>query len=575
MQTHDLEPGSPAWHAHRARHFNASDAPAMMGCDTNRSRNELLHQMHTGITQEFTDWVMANIIDPGHGFEALARPRAEEVMGEDLYPTVGTNGDLSASYDGLSFDELRPWEHKRLNNELRAVMTEGAKGNDLPLRYQVQMEHQCLVSGAKRVLFTASEWDDDETCRDIRHVWYTSNPELADQIIAGWRQFAIDLKAYVPPKAKPEATIKKVTRSLPALIIDIKGEVRTSNLVAYQAAAIDYIAGINTDLKTDQDFADASTAVTFCQASEDRLKLVKEQALAQASSIEELFRTIDVITEEFRQKRLALDKLVTRRKDEIKREIAETAQANLDNHVKTLNERLTNQWIPRRVAAFGEAMKNKRTVESLQGACDDLVATEKIALSALADRLALNRTKLMVSEPEGVKDYFFLFADFATLGAKASEDFLALAMARINQHRTETKAAEDKRVAEAIAAATPVAPPPAAPAPQPATMPVASLLGAGLAGFVAGRRAAVAEPSTRPPLTSSELNALVGDGFNLTVSFITGTLKIQPVPTPVGKRVGSGTYWAADDVPKILAALIDHLMAVDRIYSGGDAKKVG
>ena len=29
MQIHDLLQGSPEWHAHRASHFNASDAPAI------------------------------------------------------------------------------------------------------------------------------------------------------------------------------------------------------------------------------------------------------------------------------------------------------------------------------------------------------------------------------------------------------------------------------------------------------------------------------------------------------------------------------------------------------------------
>ena len=35
--------GSEAWHQHRAQHWNASDAAAMMGCSSYQTRNELLH----------------------------------------------------------------------------------------------------------------------------------------------------------------------------------------------------------------------------------------------------------------------------------------------------------------------------------------------------------------------------------------------------------------------------------------------------------------------------------------------------------------------------------------------------
>jgi putative phage-type endonuclease len=574
MQTHELEPGSPEWHAHRAKHLNASDAPAMLGVSPHKTRNELLHQMKTGISKEFSDYAQERIIDPGHGFEAKARPLAEEKLGEDLYPIVGTNGDLSASFDGINMSETIPWEHKRLNNDLRAVMTERATGADLPIYHQVQCEQQCMVSGAKRVLFTASDWDGD-TCLDIRHVWYTSNPELAQRIVAGWTQFMVDLRAYVPPKPKAAPAVGKAVNNLPALVINIKGEVVASNLAPYKDAALAYIAAINVDLKTDQDFANAVNDAAFCQKSEDRLKLVKEQALAQTATIEQLFLTIDTISEEFRQKRLAIDRLVTTRKTEIKQEIASEAQANLDNHVKTLNERLGHEWIPRRVAAFGEAMKGLRTVESLQSACDNLVATEKIALSALADRLALNRKALIDSD----QDYLFLFADFATVGTKPTEDFSAIALQRIAVEKARLqKIIDDKKAADEAAQKkldeAAQAPAPAAPVvtiePQLAkTAPVHQVFGDGLSV-----RPVSKVPEGRPPLTSSELNALVGDGFGMTVSFITGTLKIQPVPTPANKRMGSGTYWGAADVPKILAALSQHLTDVERIYCG-NAQKAG
>ena len=55
MKILDLIQGSPEWLAHRATHFNASDAPAMMGCSPYKTRAQLLREMHTGVVPEV--WV--------------------------------------------------------------------------------------------------------------------------------------------------------------------------------------------------------------------------------------------------------------------------------------------------------------------------------------------------------------------------------------------------------------------------------------------------------------------------------------------------------------------------------------
>src|SRR5690606_15354532 len=147
MQIHDLTQGSPEWLAYRANHFNASDAPAMMGESPYKTRSALLHELHTGVSPE-VDAATQRRFDDGHRYEALARPLGEEIIGEDLYPIVGSDGKLSASFDGLTMDESTGFEHKSLNDELRAVMTPNCTGTDLPVFYQIQMEQQCMVSGA-------------------------------------------------------------------------------------------------------------------------------------------------------------------------------------------------------------------------------------------------------------------------------------------------------------------------------------------------------------------------------------------------------------------------------------------
>ena len=71
MITHNLVQGSSAWHAHRATHDNASDAPAMMGCSSYKTRDQLIAELATGITPEvvFADADLGG----GDGFKFKAK----------------------------------------------------------------------------------------------------------------------------------------------------------------------------------------------------------------------------------------------------------------------------------------------------------------------------------------------------------------------------------------------------------------------------------------------------------------------------------------------------------------------
>ena len=76
MKIHSLIQGTPEWRAHRTNHFNASDAPAMMGCSPYETRTQLLHRLKTGVGPE-VDAATQRRFEDGHRFEALARPLAE------------------------------------------------------------------------------------------------------------------------------------------------------------------------------------------------------------------------------------------------------------------------------------------------------------------------------------------------------------------------------------------------------------------------------------------------------------------------------------------------------------------
>ena len=284
MKTVELLQGSHEWHQHRAQHLNASDAPAMLGVSTNFSRADLMRELAAGVPREFSDFVQERVIDPGHEFEALARVIAEGYVGEDLYPVTGAQGKYSASFDGLTLLEDTAWEHKRLNQALRDAMFDGCTGTDLPLMYQVQMEHQAMVSGCERVFFMASEWKRAEGQWELveeRHCWYTPNPELRARIVAGWAQLEADVAAYEPEAPAAPVAAGRAPDQMPALRIEVTGMVTASNLADWKEQAIAVFQGISKDLVTDQDFADAEKTVKWCSDIESQLAGAKQHALSQ------------------------------------------------------------------------------------------------------------------------------------------------------------------------------------------------------------------------------------------------------------------------------------------------------
>lgn len=443
MQIVNLTQGSPAWHQHRAQHWNASDAPAMMGCSSYKTRSELVRELATGIAPE-ADAATERRFADGHRFEALARPLAEEIIGEELSPCVGTEGKLSASFDGLTFMNDTAFEHKSLNDRLRAAMVEGSTGADLPLQYQVQMEQQAAVAGCDRILFMATKWAPDGTLLEQLHCWYTPNPELRAQILAGWEQLALEVAAYVPSDTGAAPVVAEPVESLPAVAVQLQGSLAVvSNLDKVAVAVRAFIDGMVVKPATDQEFADAEAECKALKKGEEAMKAAVANALAQVSDVEAFTRTANDLADLMRTTRLAREKLVAAEKESRKAEIVASAQANLDQHIAALNQqRLGASWIPRVAGGFAEAIRGKKSLDNMRDAIAVVLTNAKADANALAGRLEANRQHLR--QDDG--DWIALFADFAAVGGKAPEDFAALAALRIGQHRqAEAKRLEAER----------------------------------------------------------------------------------------------------------------------------------
>ncbi|NII73213.1 putative phage-type endonuclease [Dyella sp. SG562] len=430
MKILDLVQGSPEWHAHRATHFNASDAPAMLGASPYKSRAQLIREATTGVSAEI-DEATQRRFDDGHRYEALARPLAEEIVGEELFPCVGEDGKFSASFDGLTMLGDIAFEHKTLNDALRAAMPATGLSSDvaLPEMFRIQMEHQCLVSGAGRVLFMASKWNGNELVEE-RHCWYVPDQALRSRIIAGWAQFEADVAAYQPDEAPAIVVTGRAPDQLPALRVEVTGMVTASNLAEFKENALAVLGAINRDLQTDEDFADADKTVKWCKDVEERLELTKEQVLSQTADIAAVFRTMDEVAEETRRVRLDLDRLVKAEKERRRGEIVAEAAASVRAHYEAINASMGEHAIPiwaSLSAHIGEAIKGKKTIASIREAANGRAATIKIEASQQADRVRAN-VAVLADYP----DHAHLFADRVTLCAtKTVEDLRNLVAARI------------------------------------------------------------------------------------------------------------------------------------------------
>lgn len=434
MKIHNVAQGSEAWHALRANYFTASEAPAMMGASKQMKRTELLHAKKTGLDRDVSWWVQKNLFDKGHEAEALARPILEARIGEDLFPVVGTEGDLLASLDGCTILGDVLFEHKMWNEQLAADVRAGS----LDPHYYWQLEQQLLVSGAEKVIFVCS----DGTEENFVSMEYAPVPGRAATLVAGWKQFQADLQDFTPAEVVTEA-VGKTPESLPALRIEVTGMVTASNLEQFKAHSLAVFGSINTELETDQHFADAEKAVKWCGDVEERLEAAKQHALSQTESIDALFRTIDEISAEARAKRLMLDKLVKARKLSIREDIVMTAAKALQTHIDQINTSLGGKArMPAVPADFAGAIKGKKTISSLRDSADSELARAKIAANQIGDSIRSN----LASLEELAADYLFLFNDVQQLVMKANDDLIALIKVRISEHqRAEEQKAEAQR----------------------------------------------------------------------------------------------------------------------------------
>jgi len=435
---HNVKQGTQEWLELRARCFTASEAPAMMGDSKYTSREQLLREKKLWINNPDA-YFKEKLFKKGHELEDKARPIAEALHGEELYPVTATSEDypnLLASFDGLTLMEDYCWEHKMWN----ATLAENVRNQMLEPHYFWQLEQQLLVSKSTAAMFMTS----DGTETNCVYFYYESVPSRRAQLIADWNQFEADLKGYT---LQPKTEVIKAddVEDLPDLVVNVTGAVNDSNLEVYRTSALAFISAINTELETDHDFAVAEKTIKCCDKSEKLIEKAKEAALSQTADIAKVFETLDELKESMRQKRLELNRLVKSRKEELKKAILNNGSSALINHINEINLRLSKVMLPAIEADFAKAIKNKRNLQSMKDAVADELAKAKIEANRVAAIIEAN-LQTLATEAEG---FDFLFNDLPHIATKDAADFINLVKARITEHKqAEEEKAQRQREAD-------------------------------------------------------------------------------------------------------------------------------
>ncbi|EPF2927887.1 lambda-exonuclease family protein [Vibrio navarrensis] len=438
IKFHNVQQGTDEWHALRETvDFTASEVSAALGCSPYKTRDQLMHEKATGIKPEISSY-QEKIFADGHRFEEMARPILESNLGEELYPATITGEceglTLLASLDGLTIDGDIAFEHKSPNAKLVAKIAE----RNLDTHYVVQMEQQLLLSGAAVCKFVAS----DGTEQNWHEMDYYPDESVQSWIISGLKQFKSDLAGYkqklangeIAQESKPVVTAE-VIQDLPAVTYKMNGLAIVSNLDEYKAKALELVEQSKKKLETDQDFANAESMVKVFKSAEDKLGLMSQQVLGEVESIDTFVKDLGFISENIRQARLALDKQVKSRKEEIKAELVMKAKTEIQALVADMSQKYNVGFNVKH--DFAAAIKGKRNIESMQSAINDELAKAKIALSELKD---IAQTNLDTVNQHS--EYRFLFNDWGQIAFKAPEDFATLVKLRIAEH----KDAEEKRL---------------------------------------------------------------------------------------------------------------------------------
>lgn len=181
--------GSPEWHSHRRRYRNASETPVVLGVSPWKTPYQLW-QEKLGLVQAEVTAAMRH----GGELEPAARAAYEARTGLVVQPVVLLDGEYSASLDGVTLGGERIVEIKCPYQGQRSTLWQAVEGGGhLPEHYQLQVQHQLMVSGAEIADVFVFDGNDGILLEIL------PDPTAWPPIHEAWDTFAEHLASRIPP----------------------------------------------------------------------------------------------------------------------------------------------------------------------------------------------------------------------------------------------------------------------------------------------------------------------------------------------------------------------------------------
>lgn len=218
------------------------------------------------------------------------------------------------------------------------------------------------------------------------------------------------------------------------LTVEARGEIITNNLPEFRELVRQALGNVNRDLVSDEQFGQAELDVKALKEAEDAVRTAAVKAFDD--QLKALVDGLNETAEEIRVPRLELEKLIAKRKEDVKSEIIEEFLAAFDIDPKTARKHF--------LAGLQSNIKGKRTLESMRTACRVYQTTQQAMI--IQSRASIERFVGKFG-PE-------LVMDRRELELKSVEAVEAELIRRIEAKKAADEAAKLKAEADAAKAET-------------------------------------------------------------------------------------------------------------------------
>lgn len=236
------------------------------------------------------------------------------------------------------------------------------------------------------------------------------------------------------------------------LTIEARGEIITNNLPEFRNLVREALGNINRDLKSDEQFGQAELDVKALKEAEDAVRTAAVKAFDD--QLKALVDGLNETAEEIRVPRLELEKLIAKRKEDVKSEIVAEYLAAFDIDPATARKH--------HLTGLQTQIKGKRTLESMRTACRVYQTTQQALIQKCRGILAsfekahgadliMDRRELELERPESLE---------AELRRRFEAKRAADERKRLEEAAEAARAAEAKAKAELEASKQPAKPTP-------------------------------------------------------------------------------------------------------------------